>query len=229
MIGIVRKYANELAPIVRSVEIQGGAMLPSELLAFAALCRDREVDAVIESGRKGGYSTEVLCRTLDVPIHSIERKVVAERDAALRQEFGDRLELLHGDGKQHVPRIAERYRRPAVLLDGPKNTGAMPLVREMLPNSVFVGVHDVCPLSSGDTSQANPGRGMAAAFPGAWFTDDDAFVKEYGWLDADWITTGGYKCAKVTHYKYGHGEFIKVCCVLGILPGGRWETSHADA
>jgi len=215
MIEIVRRLAPSLVDTVERIQLQPGAMLPSEMLAFVSLCVDQGADAVIESGRRCGYSTEVICEAIDVPVYSVERdSSKAERDSFLQDRYRDRLVLLYGDGQREVPKLIQDYKRPAVLLDGPKNLGALSVVRRVLDECCVIAVHDLAPLNCGNTSERNPGRIDAETFPGVWFTDDETFVREFGWLDDGWINGGGYKG--------GRSDFIRVTCVLGIFPGGKW-------
>ena len=152
--GIAAKWEPVCAPVLESVPLRAGAMLPSELLLFAALCLETEVGVVVESGRKEGYSTEILCRVGGWLVHSVEKAVVEEADKRLAAACGGRLALHRGDGRRLVPTLVDAARRTAVLLDGPKSTGANLMLPSIRGAAVFVGIHDV-PLLGTD-HQATP-------------------------------------------------------------------------
>lgn len=111
-----------------------GAIFPREMVAFIALCETRQVATIIESGRQDGYSTQALaqyaedCNGLIV---SIDDEPDAERaaDTRRRLERYARLSLVKGDSfsifGKHLR--AQRPKKCAVLVDGPKSFEAMAL------------------------------------------------------------------------------------------------------
>ena len=212
--GIAAKWEPVCEPVLESVPLRAGAMLPSELLLFASLCLETEVDLVVESGRKEGYSTEVLCRVGGWQVRSVERAVVEEADERLAAACGGRLALHRGDGRRLVPTLVDAARRTAVLLDGPKSTGANLMLPSIRGAAVFVGIHDV-PLLGTD-HQGNARR-ASIENGAAYFTDDPDYVARFGWYDRAWMDRSGYK---------SHRDFLNVCCVLGIFRGGRWDADR---
>ena len=135
---IARRWEPECRHALETVKTGGGAMLPSELLMFLALCLENRIELVIESGRKEGFSTEMLCSVGDWRVESVERHIVAEADERLASYYGNRLTLRCGDGRLLVPILSDPHnKRTAVLLDGPKSTGANLLYPKIRDGIVF--------------------------------------------------------------------------------------------
>src|SRR5690606_23901300 len=136
---------DRILSILQQTPYKSGGILPSELAAFLSLAEAREVDAIIESGRSLGYSTEVLAnwsQSRQIPIHSIETHPIAIVDEELRFKYVD-LSLHREDGLTAVPRLSQQYQRPAILLDGPKGEKALALWQSVSDHCVFGAVHDV--------------------------------------------------------------------------------------
>ncbi len=211
---IARRWEPECRDALETVQIGGGAMLPSELLMFLALCFENRIELVVESGRKNGFSTEMLCSVGDWRVESVETHVIAEADARLASRYDERLTLRHGNGKLLVPTLIDTKKRTAVLLDGPKSTGANLLYPKIRDSIVFCGIHDVPLLGSeggGDSRRASIANGVL------YFTDDEKYLAAFGHYDRVWMDGSGYK---------SHGDFIKARCVLGIFPGGLWDVDR---
>ena len=113
---------------VNLVDYNPGGILPSEMLFFVALCKSQGVDLIVESGRKRGFSTEVLARSFPTTeIVSIERRPRTDLDK--RFDSYDNVQLITGDAETELARISSRfhYRRAALLVDGPKDDAAFDL------------------------------------------------------------------------------------------------------
>lgn len=219
MIAIVEKWLDNCLPAVEATPVSGGAMLPSEMLLFISLCREQSVDLIIESGRKNGFSTEVLCRAGEWQVHSIEKAVVPEADRRLGELFGERLTLHRGDGKVLVPSLIDGSKRTAILLDGPKNLDGCRVFEAVRDSIVFAGVHDVAKRNCSDTSQPNEGRIVAERLDAAaYFSDAPDYLERFGHLDRRWMDGNPDPAGRYT----SHSTFIGVTCVLGILHGGKW-------
>ena len=198
MIETVRKYADELIPLIQTIQPQASGIMPSEMLLFCALCWEQNVRTVVESGRKNGYSTEVLAACMPNVV-SIESTPVREADSRLRDR--ENLALVTGDGRKLVPHYIAG--RTAVLLDGPKGMGAYQLFDGIRDNVVFAAIHDM--------TAANEAR---AQIREGWYSDDAAWTAEFGYLDEFWVTNGGYSSrAEMTRDSFG----------FGIYRGGQWE------
>jgi len=202
---IVDKWALTLVPAIELVAPQHNAILPSEMLLFCSLALEAGCRRVIESGRKHGYSTEVLCRVATWPVYSIDKHSVREADARLRRKFGARLHFHVGNGYSFVPKaLARDDTTTAVLLDGPKNDDGLRLYEKIKGRAAVVGVHDLC-LRLGDGP--NPGREMAERL-GAILSDDPAYLQKWGNIDAAMLKFGHYK---------DHSELLGEANVLGVF------------
>lgn len=159
----------------------------SEMALVIGLCRDMGVEVVIESGRARGQSTYLLAKYLPgVTIHSVERYQDADAEFAYqRLRAFDTLRLWFGDGRKLVPQLVQVNvgKRIAILLDGPKGQPALDLLKECtISSDVVVGfIHDMRKV---DHDQPAPFRIAAEKmFPGAFFTDDPAYVEATQHLD----------------------------------------------
>lgn len=203
MLTAIRRHAAAILPTLAAVAPQPSGIMPSEMLAFCCLCRDQGVEVVIESGRKHGYSTEVLARCLpECEIISIEQSPIASSDARL--DFGN-LSLVAGSGLSLVPQVTPSRRPSAVLLDGPKGHAAIALLDRVSSRIAFGAVHDLC--------AGNEAR-LACAHRDVWYTDDPAFVDEFGHLDEFWWRNGGYG---------SRAEMVRASFCFGFFKGTLWR------
>lgn len=203
MLTTIRRHAAAILPTLTAVAPQPSGIMPSEMLAFCALCRDQGVEVVIESGRKHGYSTEVLARCLwACEINSIEQSPIAASDARL--DF-DNLYLVTGSGLSLVPQVTPHRRPSAVLLDGPKGHAAIALLNQVADRIAFGAVHDLC--------AGNEAR-LACAGRDVWYTDDPEFVAEFGHLDEFWWRNGGYS---------SRAEMVRESFCFGFFKGKQWR------
>ena len=179
--------------------VNHAAILPSEMLLFCALAGSQNVECVVESGRRHGYSTEVLARqgwrVLSIDTHP-------NQEADSRLHYGN-LTLLSGDGLTRVPELLTG-RRAAVLLDGPKGMVALRLLDSIRDQIVLGAIHDC--YQGTDVRRELTQRG-------AVFSDDPEFLAEFGELDTEMLV----------HRGYDSHDFLREANVLGILKGGRWD------
>jgi len=185
-------------------------ILPSEIMTFCAVCLEQGVDRVFESGRKFGYSTEILCRwTEHWMLRSCETTPVADRDDYLLNRYPESI-IAPGDGLLVLPRWtldAADNHRIAVLCDGPKGFAGLELMDRLSDRLVLYALHDV--LSDSVLAGRLQGRTR-------FLTDrNDEWLAKYGEMDDQAYVVGGYGSrAEMTRESYG----------LALFPGGRWRT-----
>jgi len=198
--------------IVQDVTPKGGGMLPSEMLLFASVCVEQGITHVIESGRKLGFSTEVLCKCGCFEIWSIDNDPIEESDATLKNLYPE-LKILRGNGNKMVASLVSELnvRRIAVLLDGPKNTTGCKVFKRIKQNITIAGIHDVC--KKNELGELNPGRITLETKHDSFFSDDTDLLKEFGEIDAEFLHPS-YSC---------HSDLLPYSCVLGVAKGGKWN------
>lgn len=194
-------------------EPRGAQILPSEMLLFCSAVRTLGINTVYESGRKFGYSTEVLVRA-GFEVISWETLPVPEWDARLKQ-FSN-LILHHGDGRGAIRALAALEENDgvglAVLFDGPKNRNGLKLFKEIVGGVSLCGIHDVCKLSQG--SVPNLGRATAEEYERVMFSDDDWWASEFKHLDR----------AALKHIgRDSHSGYIALGGVVCLLAGDRFS------
>ena len=157
-------------------------IFPGEMAAFLGLCEFYQVETVIESGRRHGYSTQMLgeftrwtpCEAFSI---DLEEDAAIAADCRRRLSKYDGLELLVGDAFDILPDVARRATgRIALLIDGPKKHEANRLsaTAAALFDVVLVAHHNAGP----DTTW---GREFAEWFPQA------RYYEEMGFEGASWF------------------------------------------
>jgi hypothetical protein len=174
----VLTHAERVIPAIEKVAPQHSGILPSEMLAFIAVCLSRGVQTIVESGRKQGVSTEILSN-LDWHVTSIDNNPVPEADALLAGR--DNLTLLKGDGynfvSSHKPTATA-----GLLLDGPKGPPAYNLVQSVRDRYAVVAIHD-----------AHPGSQLRELVKDRWYlTDNPWLIDRYGYLDLPHLKHCGF-------------------------------------
>ncbi len=157
-------------------------IFPGEMAAFLGLCEHYQVETIIESGRKHGYSTHLLgefTRWAPCEAYSIDLEEDVATAAACRRRLSryEGLELLAGDAFDLLPRVARRATgRIALLIDGPKKHDANRLsaTAAALFDVVLVAHHNAGP-------QTPWGREFARWFPQA------RYYEEMGFEGASWF------------------------------------------
>lgn len=218
MIEYALRHEHDWKRLAGDVPVYGSGILPSEALLICGIGVAQGVDVFVESGRKQGYSTSVLCS--HVPhfwrqVYSVESHPNKQTDRRLTAQYPS-LVMLTGDGRELVPRVvkvlADNGRRVGVLLDGPKGAKAWGVVDEIADSVCFVGVHDChCVNQSGE-----PNLSWAECVKrGVYNTAQDAdFAAAVGHLDA--VAWRGTYSSRDEMTRHGFG--------LGIMQGGRWCT-----
>ena len=175
---LLSNYEHAIADMPRETEFKG--VCPSEMFfVYAAIhpCTPRQI---LESGRCRGESTLTLARCFpDTRIISVEfdsKSVHAPIAEAKLRPFPN-VELLYGDSRDILPKHLQAG--DVVLLDGPKEFRALKLAARLLrtgkPCAVFI--HDF-------TASAPARKFVERHWPGAFFSDDPAFIARYREMDA---------------------------------------------
>jgi hypothetical protein len=202
LIDSVTRHYNQLC--VMDIAPTGGAIMPSEMAVFLALCIDQGVDFVVESGRKYGYSTECIAKQ-GFAMVSYETHCQKESDNRLAATY-KHASIRNGNGQSGVPNtvMAEwNEHRIAVLLDGPKGEAAIKVQKQCHDYVVMCGIHDMYPKNH-----------LRPTLPDTTiFSDDGEYVQTYGYLDDPWMK----------HSYKTRGEFCNVTCTLAIIPGKLWQ------
>ncbi|HYE62350.1 MAG TPA: class I SAM-dependent methyltransferase [Phycisphaerales bacterium] len=175
--------------VERFLDIAGGyeerGILHSEMLAVCATSAALDADIIIESGRCRGQSTLVLAKffentrtkIISIELEKDENAAFAEQRLAPYKH----VELLYGPAAAHLPTLLARYhdKKITLLLDGPKGLEAIALARtsmQQAPHIAATFIHDM--------RIDQPQRAAIAAEPfRTFFTDDPAYIREFGNLD----------------------------------------------
>ena len=189
----------EIIGRIASVPPQQDAILPSEMLLFCRTCLSCGVRHVIESGRKYGYSTEVLCQ-FDWRVSSIECSPDNESDARLSR-YGN-LQMIHGMAENTIKQLFSD-KPTAVLLDGPKGLVALSIMQKLWQYAAVWAIHDVY---CGTKIRDELGK-----YDGVTFSDDSVHLSQFGAMDVDALRLRGYT---------SHGELLPVGNVLGVVCRG---------
>lgn len=181
--GAAREHVERFVDIAGGYEERG--ILHSEMLAVCGVSAAMGADVVIESGRCRGQSTLVLAKFFKgtkTKVVSIELE--KDENAAFAEErlrpYGH-VELLYGPAAAHLPEILGRFpgKKVTLLLDGPKGLEAIALARTAMVNSpeiMATFIHDM------RIDQPQRKAVMEEPFR-TFFTDDPAYVREFGNLD----------------------------------------------
>ena len=144
------RYFEEFSKKVKHLTRLGAGMQKSELFAFYALCRMKNIQLIIESGVAYGFSTEVLHTTLDIPVIGIDTGIFIDKGENVFDQAKARLAkypdiTLHtGDGMYLLPKLIREHenKRIAVLIDGPKSFYAAALAGFVANWCDLIGLHD---------------------------------------------------------------------------------------
>jgi hypothetical protein len=130
-----------------------GAILPSEMAFYLAVCAGQAVSRVIESGRQDGYSTEILgdwASRGDREVVSIDLEQDAARAAICRQRLSRLpLTLVKGSAYAEFGRWAGNAtsRYVGFLADGPKGWPAISMMAAATSDQVkVVALHNLTPI-----------------------------------------------------------------------------------
>lgn len=141
----------------------------SELLAFSALAKHAGVENVVESGTGLGFSATVLsCLFMHVTTIGQE---------ATPPGLPSNVYPVKGDAWEHMWKYVEGG--DAVLIDGPKGEEAVLLAQEACAYNERPSILAVHDCQRGSVAR----RLLEEAFPEMWYTDDAAFVADFGYMD----------------------------------------------
>jgi len=160
-------------------------IIPTEGLAFIAMCEIFNVDIIIESGVYNGISTYMWSE-----FFGNSKKIIAiDKDLIPRtlDRFKNKsVTFVSGDGGIEISRLinANKSKKIGVFIDGPKNIAAMPVLFNAIRNDnvAFVGLHDMYKCRA--SGVPIEGRIKIQNFSGGnFFTDNDFFVNRYGYIN----------------------------------------------
>ena len=170
--------------------------IPMSEMFFLLCAAGDEPSRILESGRGGGQSTEVLgnwfARSTVISVEENDRSPNAKA-AVARLAHLPNVECRFGDSRRLLPELLQAG--DLVLIDGPKEFRALKLAFQLLqtgkPRVVFI--HDLHVDSPARTF-------LASHLQGAFYSDERAFVEQYSRLDTmhgsqpkgHWLKAGGY-------------------------------------
>jgi hypothetical protein len=169
--------------------------IPMSEMFFLLCALGGEPRRILESGRGGGQSTQVLGhwfpRTAVISVEENDRSPNA-RAAVARLAHLANVDCRFGDSRRLLPELLQAG--DVVLIDGPKEFRALKLAFQLLqtgrPRAVFI--HDL-------HVDSPARRFLDAHLPQAFYSDEPAFVEGYSHLDkmygsqpkAHWLKAGG--------------------------------------
>lgn len=133
-------------------EWQEGAIFPTEMVFFLAMCDAAKIRRVIESGRQDGYSTMILAeygkrRHADVVSLDYESNSEQARKCHARMRGYSRLQLVKGDAHYSFAKhaLSDNESALACLMDGPKGKWAIALLLAAagLRNTRIIALHNL--------------------------------------------------------------------------------------
>ena len=201
----------------------------TEALAFIAMCKMNNINTIIESGVRNGDSTEIWLKYFgdNIKLYSVDlMKHGDDVGAAInRLSHYKNLEFKQGDGEKVVPGIVHilpQDARVGILLDGPKEFGAMRISRRCFAASdrvKFTAIHDM-----GDGAlrvSSKPSTVSSISQLRMWEnyifnTDDIEFRKKYAYVDDK---LGGENNEEWKEYK----KKYPTGCGLAFLQNDHWR------
>lgn len=202
----------------------------TEALAFIAMCKMHGVNTIIESGVRNGDSTEMWLKYFgdDIKLYSVD--LMQHKDdvsaAINRLSHYKNLEFKQGDGEKVVPGIVHilpQNARVGILLDGPKEFGAMRISRRCFSASdrvKFTAIHDMGEgaLAVSTKPSTVSSIGQLRAWKNYIFnTDDKEFRKKYAYVDEK---LGGENNEEWKEYK----KKYPTGCGLAFLENDSWRS-----
>jgi hypothetical protein len=173
--GVIADFEEKIAALPGAGE---GALF-SELLFLQATLADARPRRILESGRGRGVVTSLLAACFpELEIISVERAPFSADAPFARTNLAayNNVRCVTGDTRQMLPELVAAG--DAVVINGPKDFGAvrlaLSLARSGKPCAVFIhGCH------RGSVAR----EFLSAAVPTAFYSDDEAFVKRFAYLD----------------------------------------------
>ena len=199
-----------------SAPYENKGVLFSEVLFVCAALPAAEPQRLFESGRACGVSTYLLSVCFpSSKIVSIEFDPQSPDVEVAARNLRDRknVECLFGDARQLLPELVREG--DVVVIDGPKHFRALRLALRLLrhcgPMAVFIH----------DCFQGSPERDFLSGNPtGAFFSDDEAFVRSFAFLDAPcWELRRGLETVEFSEPYLSHGIRSSYGPTFACLPG----------
>ena len=119
-------------------------IFPTEILSFIAMCKKLDINLIIESGIKYGYSTSMLNKYYTSDIISIDILLFNQTKERFKNT---NVKLIEGDSSKIIQDIVNdnKNKNIACLIDGPKGQFAINICNNILKNNnvLLCGIHDV--------------------------------------------------------------------------------------
>jgi hypothetical protein len=146
MIITIEQHLRDFRDATRDIEDREGGISKSEGLLFGALCRELNVEIVLESGMGNGVSTEIWANFLHLPVISVDdRSLEYDYDSTV-DRLRSKVTMIQYDSFKVFPVLLKHWdgRDVALFIDGPKEADAIKLI-DMLDktNVKLIGIHDV--------------------------------------------------------------------------------------
>ena len=159
----------------------------AESFAFLMFCKMHDIDIILESGMGRGTSTEIWARNFSGPIITCEINKKSHHDESIsRLSAYKNVDINFGDSSLILQEAIREYsdKRIAIFIDGPKDTGAVSLAKQLFKNDnvIFAGIHDV----ANPITKCRENYGFMSKFKKhVLSTDEDAFRDKFSYLDKD--------------------------------------------
>jgi len=212
LIDVSRKYLGSFMELTSGTKYWPGGILPSEMLCFCSLAWDQQQSEVVESGRKHGFSTEILMkcgfRTVSFEIDPIQE--TSNRLARLAVENAFDLNMRNEDFTRFAHEVAYVHQCP-MLIDGPKGRKAVNITKEAIESLPFAAIHDMSEKAEG----GNPNVGRTALNESGleFVILGDEFAEEFGNLDSGAWKSDYSSRAEMTRYGFH----------MAIIKGNKWN------
>lgn len=168
----------------------------SEGLAFCAYCELYDIKTIVESGVRNGVSTEIWANYFrdEVQIFCVDLEVHKEDVSNAKSIFTKykNINYFTGNGLQAVPTMVNYYpikdTNTAVLLDGPKEWGALEIATKIFPLNYikFAAIHDMGAgaliYSSKPTTKPSI-EAMRRMSQYEFCTDESEFINNYWYMN----------------------------------------------
>ena len=201
----------------------------TEALSFIAMCKIHNINTIIESGVRNGDSTEMWLKYFgdNIKLYSVDLMQHADDVGAAinRLSHYENLEFKQGDGEKVVPGIVHilpQDARVGILLDGPKEFGAMRISRRCFAASdrvKFTAIHDMGEgaLAVSTKPSTISSIGQLRMWENYIFnTDDKEFREKYAYVDEK---LGGENNEEWKEYK----KKYPTGCGLAFLENDCWR------
>jgi len=183
-----RKHKADFFSIANKFEDRG--ILNSEMLCIVSLCKEMDIEVLIETGRFRGQSTEILAKFFrDTKIEIISIELLIDQNSEYvesKMKKYNNIQLLYGDSAELIPQLVKdhKHQNIGILFDGPKGKTAIEIFKYCLTISDKVGIgcfHDMRkPLGN----MPNHSRKyLEKDFSTTFFTDDVKYISEFQSID----------------------------------------------